>query len=209
MTERSSADKKTLDVYNSQAKRYRKIVSATKDENLQLFISSVNSGAKILDFGCGVGDAAAIMHAAGLDVDAADASEGMLALAAEHDGLNLLKMEFLELDADDYYDAIWANFSLLHAQKLEMPHILTAIAKALKPQGLFFIALKMGEGEARDKIGRRYAYYSQEECTRLLQDAALIPYQVRFGTGTGLDGSVSNWMGFFCRNVPRKIHHSA
>lgn len=199
MTDSSQADSQTIAVYDQQAARYRDVVRNTPDKNLKIFLQTVPAGAKILDFGCGVGNASAAMVQAGLEVDAADASEGMLELAAEHPGLNLLKMEFAALDAVEDYDAIWANFSLLHARRSELSDILKAIVTALKPNGLFFMSLKEGSGEARDSIGRRYTYYSLDECVTYLETAGLTIEQTTSGSGKGLDGSVSNWLGFFAR----------
>ena len=199
MTNPADVDAQTIAIYDTQAMQYRDSVAENTDVNLQPFIDSFDKGSRILDFGCGVGNAAGLMHEAGLVVDAADASEGMLALAAEYQGLNLIQMRFSELNAVAYYDGIWANFSLLHALKSEMSEILGSVHTALKPDGIFFMALKKGHGESRDELGRRYAYYTQDECEQALLDAGLKTYHITSGSGIGLAGTRSEWIGFFTR----------
>jgi SAM-dependent methyltransferase len=122
----------------------------------------------------------------------------MVQMAAQHVGVTAWQATFDDIDASDTYDGIWANFSLLHAPRSDMPRHLAALHKALKPGGVFFIGLKLGAGEARDKIGRLYTYYSQEELDKLLQDAGFTIRNHRFGSGEGLDGSVSDWISVAC-----------
>ena len=57
------------------------------------------------------------------------------------------------------------------------------------------MSVKEGSGEARDTIGRRYTYYSLDECVTFLETAGLTIEQTTSGSGKGLDGSVSNWLG--------------
>ena len=54
---------------------------------------------------------------------------------------------FDELDAVARYDGIWANFSLLHAPRAEMPGNLARISRALRPGGWLHLGLKLGQGD--------------------------------------------------------------
>ena len=101
----------------------------------------------------------------------------------------------------DTYDGVWANFSLLHASKSDFPHHIEAIYRALKPEGLFFIALKTGDGEKRDTLGRFYAYYQQEELTSILNGAGFKTDHIISGASRGMEGTVEPWIGIYAHKT--------
>ena len=127
-----------------------------------------------------------MMGEAGLEVDASDASPEMVAIAKERHGVNARLERFDDLAAQDLYDGIWANFSLLHAPRAEMPRHLAAIHNALKTRGLLHLGLKTGDTEERDEAGRFYVYYSELELLDLLKDAGFKLNTIRQGEMPGL-----------------------
>ena len=191
------SDRDTISVYDEQAARYAELTDGDNsgDPQLTRFIRSVPKGGRVLDLGCGPGASAAMMAQSGLQVDAVDASAEMVRLAANQPGVSARQAEFDDLEATGNYDGIWANFSLLHARRDDFPNHLAAIHKALKPGGVFFIAMKLGQGEGPDGLGRFYSYYSEDELKQFVQEAGFTVTDRQLGSGTGLDGSVSDWIG--------------
>ena len=190
-----TADRETLEVYGRKAADY--VAMADRERNdrpLDAFIKSLPAQARVLDLGCGPGSAAARMAQAGMQVDAWDATPEMAALAREQFGLEVRVATFDELDADAVYDGIYANFSLLHAPRSEMPGHLDRIAKALTAHGLLHIGLKTGVGERRDSLGRFYAYYEESELAGLLDTAGFEILSRATGTEAGLDGVEAPWI---------------
>ena len=190
-----TTDRETLDVYGRMAADY--VAMADRERNdrpLDSFIKSLPARARVLDLGCGPGRAAARMAQAGLQVDAWDAAPEMAALARERFGLEVRVATFDALDADAVYDGIYANFSLLHAPRSEMPGHLDRIAKALTAHGLFHMGLKTGVGEKRDSLGRFYAYYEESELAGLLGTAGFEILSRATGTESGLDGVEAPWI---------------
>lgn len=190
------SDDETLSVYAQKARDYAQL---TDDQNahdplLTDFINAMPTGGSILDLGCGPGTSAAVMARAGLKVTAFDPVPQMVRLARQHEGVEAREAGFDDLSGFDLYDGIWANFSLLHAPRADMPRHLKAIADALKPQGRFHIALKTGEGSKRDRLGRFYTYYNKDELTQLVEAAGMRVFDSAEGTGTGLDGSEAAWV---------------
>ena len=61
------------------------------------------------------------MARAGLRVTATDAVAKMVDLIPEHPLITPLHATFDDISGTDLYDAIWANFSLLHAPRADMP----------------------------------------------------------------------------------------
>ena len=45
------------------------------------------------------------------------------------------------------FDGIWANASLLHIPRANLPEAIARTATLLKPKGILFVAMKEGEGE--------------------------------------------------------------
>ncbi|EPX76962.1 class I SAM-dependent methyltransferase [Litoreibacter arenae] len=186
------SDKETIDAYNARAAAYADTFARTKpDADLLALMDAVTPNGHILDLGCGPGNSAAMMQAAGFTVEATDASPEMIRIAREQHKVDAQLATFDDIAGSDLYDGIWANFSLLHAPKACMPRHLSAIRKALKPGGIFHIGLKIGDNANRDKIGRLYSYYQEDELKHLLTNAGFTPRSTRLGAEPGLDGTVA------------------
>lgn len=190
------SDKQTIQVYNDQTDDYIAASAelVVSDPCLKSFIQACPTGGRVLDLGCGPGEAANLMARAGLITDAVDASTEMIAVAEQYPGVSARQATFEQITESAIYDGIWANFSLLHAPRADFPSHLSAIHTALKPHGAFYIALKLGSGEARDRLGRFYTYYTADDLCAHLDTAGFTVTDQVFGHGTGLDGSVSDWI---------------
>jgi SAM-dependent methyltransferase len=194
-----STDKETLNVYDAKAEEYANLVVDTQDTQLTDFMAKLPSGARVLDLGCGPGAAAGKMAKAGMTVDATDASPGMVELAQKQPGVTVWQATFDEITGDAIYDGIWANFSLLHAERSDMPRHLAALRTALKPEGLFHIGMKSGTGAKRDGIGRYYTFYTVEELKGLVSTAGFDPIATQTGEEVGLAGTKDPWVTILCR----------
>ncbi|SMP17583.1 class I SAM-dependent DNA methyltransferase [Shimia sagamensis] len=189
------SDKETLAVYakaaGDYAKRFTRVDDSDVDQfsDLTAFFDLLPDTGLVLDLGCGPGQWAAKIRDAGYTVDAMDASSEMAALAKEHFDIDVTVATFDQLDVAGTYDGIWANFSLLHARKTEMPDHLKRIHCALKPGGAFHIGTKLGDGERRDHLGRFYGYYREDELIGLLESAGFTVTRKRTGSAVGLAGS--------------------
>ncbi|MCV3271555.1 class I SAM-dependent methyltransferase [Roseobacter sinensis] len=190
------SDPETLKVYAKRAQDYARRFSGDSAQNPHLmdFIAALPKGGHVLDLGCGPGTSAARMAEAALRVTAFDPVPEMVALAAAHPGVEARVAGFDDVTGHDLYDGVWANFSLLHAPRSDMPHHLAAIASALKPGGRFHIGMKTGTGEKRDPIGRLYTYYMDAELTWLLKEVGLTVTDRTTGRGKGLDGVEADWI---------------
>lgn len=169
-------DPKTIAYYDASVDAYIQVFSReTPDADLQSFIDTIPTGGTVLDLGCGPGNSAAMMQNAGLIAHATDASAEMVRSARERLGVNAVQARFDELNDVAKYDGIWANFSLLHAPRAEMPANLKRIHTALKSGGYLHLGLKIGTGEQRDNLGRKYTYFQPDELKSLLIGANFTP----------------------------------
>ena len=184
-------DKPTIAFYDSAADRYDNLTkTGAPDDDLRDFMALLPDGAHVLDLGCGPARASVHLRNAGFHPDPVDASEGMVTLANEAHDIGARLMTFDELDAVATYDGVWANFSLLHAPRADLPRHLAAIATALKPGGVFHIGMKTGDGDLRDDIDRFYTLVTVTELQGLVRDAGLTVIALREGEGKGCAGTI-------------------
>ncbi len=159
----STADALTLAFYDDKAADYaRQIEEKASRAPLLRFLDGLAPGAALLDFGCGAGWASTEMLARGFAVRAIDGSSGLAAQARAR-GVPAEVMLFEEFDEPGAYDGVWASFSLLHAPRAAFPGLLATLRRALRPGGRLYLGMKLGQGEHRDDLGRRYAYFSEAE----------------------------------------------
>jgi SAM-dependent methyltransferase len=196
-----STDKETLGVYAARVDQYAAIdPSAPETEALEQFLARLKPGAHILDIGCGPGKHGLVMQSQGFEVTAWDATPEFVEHARKS-GLNAEVGTFASLTEIEAFDAIWASFSLLHTPKAEHgPHIL-AMARALRPGGYLYLGMKLGDGEARDAIGRFYSYVTRAELETMALDAGLAPVETFEGEGKGLAGTVDPFILMTCQKT--------
>jgi SAM-dependent methyltransferase len=190
-----SADARTIAVYDSHAAAYaERFRTAEPEPALQAFIEALPTGARVLDLGCGPGNASAFMRAAGLVPDPVDASPAMVALANDRHAIGARLATFDEIAGEADYHGVWANFSLLHAPRADLPRHFAALYRALVPGGLLHVGMKTGTGEARDGIDRFYTYVGRAELAGLLKAASFTVIAVDEGEERGLAGTLDPYI---------------
>ncbi len=189
------SDQQTIGVYDAQVNKYVECIDRPDaDPTLLRFIADVTAGGTVLDLGCGPGFDAGFMQDQGLKVDAVDASSEMVKLANDKYNLGARVGLFEDINQVHIYDGVWANFSLLHAQADDLPDILLAVHRALKPAGVFHLAMKTGHGSVRDKLGRYYAYYTQQQLLDQLATAGFTAGGTETGQALGMAGDMEPWI---------------
>ena len=156
-------------------------------------------GSSVLDAGCGAGWDSERLASAGMMVTAIDASPGMVAEANRRHGVNAIQRRFDQLDYDREIDGIWANSTLQHVPRAELPEILRILGAALKPGGMFFFDVHQGRSYWRDSLDRLYCRYEKKELTDLLAAAGLEDATFQTSRGAGYDGTVSDHYLVECR----------
>lgn len=195
-------DKETLTVYGEKAGDYADLLRKEgRNRHIDDFLTHIPEGGRVLDWGCGAGTASNQMIQSGYQVIATDASSEFAAVAQARFGMDVRVETFDALDERDLYDGIVASFSLLHARKTAMPGHLSQARRAIKLGGWLYLGLKVGDGEARDGIGRFYAYYQEDETRALLASAGFEAKHASYGSSPGLDGVDWPWMILFAEAI--------
>ena len=188
-------DKKTISIYDSKSCEYASLTKVNRpSKHLNEFMNEINLGGTVLDLGCGPGIASAFMKKKGFNVIATDASLEMIKIAKIENGIDALHQSFEEISWTNNFEGIWGHFSLLHARKKMFPILLEALYKALKPNGVFTIGMKIGKGEKRDNIGRFYSYYSEDQLLKYLKKSGFKIDNIKYGEDVGLDGKLASWI---------------
>lgn len=173
------------DYYRQNAQRFfTDTASVDMSALYPYFVACLPPGARILDAGCGSGRDVKAFGEMGFDVEAFDASAELVALACQLSGKPVVQMRFQDVDAVEKYDGIWCCASLLHVSDAELPEVMTKLAIALKPGGVWYLSFKHGHGE-REKDGRRFTD----------MDAAGLQKQVEGINTVGGDILAKNTMG--------------
>ena len=194
------ADKKTVTIYSKNIATYKKMVDKLPDiEPLNAFIDALQAGAYVLDWGSGPGYLAAEMRARGLRPLCVDASREMVEAARNDYQLDAKQAEFSHLNESEMYDGIWANFSLLHAERAAFFSHISAAATALVPSGVFYVSVKLGKGQERDELGRFYSYFSQDELEAVLGQTGFEIIDKFTGKSKGLVGKLEEWVGLLAK----------
>lgn len=193
-----AGDPRTRLFCETQAARYATEGSARPHPALPGFLARLAPGAHILELGCGAGTDAAAILAAGFGLDPTDGSAALVRIASERLGRPARLLQFDALEANAAYDAVWANASLLHVPRPELPDILARIRRALRPGGLMFASFKTGDAEGADALGR---YLNQPDPAWLLAACGpgweLVALTLRRGGGFG--GVPTQWLALTLR----------
>jgi len=165
----SHGDKKTVDYYNKNARKYFDSTVNINMESLYApFIELIPPKARILDAGCGSGRDSLYFIEKGYDVIAVDASEEIVTLAQTLLGIAVLNMSFQELEYTDEFDGIWACGSLLHVPKNEIDDVLNRLTRALRKNGIIYASFKYGNKE-RLQEGRVFNDYDEDSMASLIK----------------------------------------
>lgn len=188
-----TGDAATLAFYQTNAARYGFNSAQGHSRHLDRFLDRLPICASVLELGCGTGRDAARMIKRGFRVDATDGAAAMVRKAWERHGVEGRVLRFDELDADAAYHAVWANACLLHVPRTDLPAVLAAIHRALRPGGWHGASYKLGEGEARDGLGRLHNFPSREWLERTYAAAGFQLHDSFLFKAQGSDGVARDW----------------
>ncbi|WP_057884244.1 class I SAM-dependent methyltransferase [Tsuneonella troitsensis] len=136
------------------------------------FFRHVEEGGRILDAGCGSGRDAKAFQDAGYNVTAFDGSVRMAELAREYTGLEVLWLQFDQVEWRNRFDGIWCSASLLHVGRDQLLSVFDRLTKALKPGGVWYLSMKEGT-ETRVVDGRSFTDVTSSELRALLVHCGL------------------------------------
>ena len=165
----------TLAHYDQRAEAFRE---GTRDHDVRQNIDallrhiSAEPPFTILDFGCGPGRDLSTFTLLGHTAIGLEGCERFAQMAGEDSGCEVWQQDFLKLDLpDERFDGVFANASLFHVPRRELPRVLRQLHATLKPGGVLFSSNPRGANEEGWNNGRYGVYHDLETWRRFLAEA--------------------------------------
>ncbi|UZJ60681.1 methyltransferase domain-containing protein [Pseudomonas sp. KU26590] len=194
----------TLGNYNEVAEGFRE---GTRDhdvsQNIDALLRNITGTApfQILDFGCGPGRDLQTFAAMGHIATGLDGSDRFAEMARVDSGCEVLHQNFLELKLPtERFDGIFANASLFHVPRQELPRVLRELHAALKPGGVLFSSNPRGDNQEGWKGERYGAFHDLASWTVLLTEAGFIEVE-HYYRPPGLPREQQPWLASVWRKA--------
>ncbi|WP_296259987.1 MULTISPECIES: class I SAM-dependent methyltransferase [unclassified Pseudomonas] len=194
----------TLGNYNDVAEGFRQ---GTRDhdvsQNIDALLRNIRGVApfRILDFGCGPGRDLRTFKALGHVAVGLDGSQRFAEMARADSGCEVLQQNFLELDLpSEQFDGIFANASLFHVPRQELPRVLSQLRAALKPGGVLFSSNPRGNNQEGWKGERYGAFHDLDSWCALLTEAGFVEIE-HYYRPEGLPREQQPWLASVWRRT--------
>jgi SAM-dependent methyltransferase len=192
----------TLESYNERAEDFWR---GTRDhdvsQNIDALLSHI-AGApplRILDFGCGPGRDLKAFAERGHTAIGLDGAASFAQMARDYSGCEVWQQNFLALDLPEgFFDGVFANATLFHIPKQELPRVLSELCACLKPGGVLFSSNPRGDNEEGWSRGR-YGVYHDLDAWRRYVSAAGFTEITHYYRPAGLPREQQPWLASLWR----------
>lgn len=190
---------RTVGAYDEDASAYA-LASPPMPDSVRADVAALadrlGAGARVLEVGSGSGRDALLLEAAGLVVRRTDVTPGFVTLLREQGHT----CDLLDPLVDDLtspvgpYDAVWANASLLHVRRADLPTVLARLAAVTRAGGELRASFKEGDGEGWSTHGsvtrpRHFTYWRPGPLQVVVEAAGWTDVVVRSGLAGSRDES--------------------
>ncbi len=156
----------------------------------------------ILDFGCGPGRDLKTFLERGHRATGLEGAPALAEMARAHSGCEVWQQDFLSLELPvGHFDGVFANASLFHVPRQELPRILRQLHAALKPGGVLFSSNPRGDNQEAMNGERYGAYYDLETWREYLESAGFAELE-HFYRPAGLPRDQQPWLASVWRRIP-------
>ncbi len=194
----------TLAHYERTAEAFRE---GTRDhdvsENIAALARHIAAPAPwtLLDFGCGPGRDLKAFTRMGHVAIGLEGAPSLASMARAESGCEVWEQDFLKLALPAaFFDGVFANASLFHVPRQELPRILLELRAALKPGGVLFCSNPRGTNE-EGWAGSRYGAWHDLEAWRGFMTSAGYAELEHYYRPAGLPRERQPWLASVWRRA--------
>jgi SAM-dependent methyltransferase len=183
--------KETVRAYDRDAEAYAARTVRMPDSvrtDMERLATRLGPGARVLEIGSGGGRDALLLEELGLVVRRTDITPGFVALLrAQGHACDLVDPLVDDLASPrGPYDAVWANASLLHVDRRDLPTVLARLAAVTRAGGQLRASFKEGDGDGWSTHGtisgaRHFTYWRAPELEAVAAGSGWTDVAVRRG----------------------------
>jgi len=195
---------RTLADYGRNASAFR---DATRghdvSENIIALLEPIRGEAPfvLLDLGCGPGRDLQALKALGHRPVGIDGSPEFVAMARADSGCEVWQQDFLRLALPpDHFDGVFANASLFHVPRQELPRVLTELNATLKPDGVLMSSNPRGQDDEGWHRNRYGVFHSLESWRTFMTQAGFVELR-HYYRPSGLPREQQPWLASVWRKV--------
>lgn len=174
-------------------------------QNLEALLKSLVGSPPfcILDFGCGPGRDLIALKTLGHQPIGLDGAAHFVEMARQNSGCEVWHQDFLKLHLpESFFDGIFANASLFHLPRQELPRVLRELWATLKTDGVLFSSNPRGDNQ-EGWNGERYGSYHDWPTWREFVTAAGFVEIHHYYRPTGLPREQQPWLASVWRKPPK------
>ena len=168
----------TLEHYSRHAEDYSEGTRGHDvSQNITALLQNVEAEPPytILDFGCGPGRDLKAFREFGHIAVGLEGATRFVQMARADSGCEVWQQDFLKLDLpQNHFDGVFANATLFHVPRQELPRVLLELRATLKRRGVLFSSNPHGHNEEGWNRGRYGAYYDLETWRNYVSAAGFV-----------------------------------